>query len=72
LSVWKHKIIAALGDEGKVFTDVIPDAEKVIGEQPPIPRLGPAECEARLNKVFQRFVKVFSSEKRPLVIFLGK
>jgi predicted ATPase/signal transduction histidine kinase/DNA-binding NarL/FixJ family response regulator/tRNA A-37 threonylcarbamoyl transferase component Bud32 len=67
---WKTKILAAVGDNGQVIIDVIPDVEKIIGSQPEIPQLGINEAQNRFNRVFQQFIHVFSQAEHPLVIFL--
>ncbi|KAJ2960527.1 hypothetical protein NQZ79_g4108 [Umbelopsis isabellina] len=70
LDNWRDRIQAAVGDNGRVITDVIPDVETIIGAQKAIPVLGPTETEARFTNVFQRFINVFGREARPLVLFL--
>jgi histidine kinase len=71
LDKWRDWIQTAVGDNGRVITDVIPNVEMIIGPQKPIPILGPNETEARFSNVFQRFINVFGRERRPLVLFLG-
>lgn len=70
LAVWKETLLHALGHNGQVIIDVIPDVEHVTGKQPPVPQLGPQETQNRFNQVFQQFLGVFATEKHPLVIFL--
>ncbi len=70
LATWKTKIQAALGNNGKLITDVIPEVEWVIGEQPAVPELGPAETQNRFNLVFQNFIGLFASKEHPLAVFL--
>lgn len=60
----------ALGSNGKIIADVIPEIELVIGEQPPVSELSPTESQARFNRTFKAFVEVFTQEKHPLVLFL--
>ncbi|MCC5621881.1 AAA family ATPase, partial [Nostoc sp. CHAB 5715] len=70
LATWKKRIQAALGNNGKLITDVIPEVELIVGEQPPIPELGPAESQNRFNLVFQNFISVFAQKEHPLTVFL--
>ncbi|MHC5752901.1 MAG: AAA family ATPase [Nostoc sp.] len=70
LSTWKQEIKAALGNNGKLITDVIPEVELIVGEQSPIPELGPAESQNRFNLVFQNFISVFAQKEHPLTVFL--
>jgi len=67
---WKLKILTALGSNGKVITDVIPELEFIIGEQPAVAELGAQENSNRFYLVFQNFIKVFANFEHPLAIFL--
>ncbi|MBE9097348.1 AAA family ATPase, partial [Tychonema sp. LEGE 07203] len=70
IQTWKQKLLAALGTSGKVVTDVIPEVELILGKQPEVPQLGPAESQNRFNRVFKQFISVFTAQSHPLVIFL--
>jgi histidine kinase len=70
LKLWKEKLLAALGSNGQVIIDVIPELELIIGTQPPVVELGATERQNRLNQVFCAFVSVFTQKEHPLVIFL--
>ncbi len=70
LSTWKTKILAALGDNGQVIIEVIPELEQIIGQQLPAPNLSGNSAQNRFNLLFQKFIQVFTSKEHPLVIFL--
>ncbi|NEQ67951.1 MAG: serine/threonine-protein kinase PknK [Symploca sp. SIO2D2] len=70
LSQWRQQLLAALGSNGQVIIDVIPEVEQIIGSQPPVQQLEPTEAQNRFNLVFQKFVQVFCQPTHPLVIFL--
>ena len=70
LQAWREKLGAALGTNGAVIVDVIPEIELIIGKQPEVPQLGAAESQNRFNRVFQEFIGVFTRAEHPLVIFL--
>ena len=70
LQQWREKLLNALGSNGQVIIDVIPEVELVIGEQPPVPEIIPTEAQNRFNSVFLKFIRVFCSQEHPLVIFL--
>ncbi|MDE5084329.1 MAG: AAA family ATPase [Trichodesmium sp. St18_bin1] len=70
LKSWKKKILEAVGNNGQILIDVIPELEKIIGEQPPVEKLGRSESQNRFNLYFQRFLKVFCDKEHPLVIFI--
>ncbi len=40
LNRWRKKLLAALGVNGRVIIDVIPEVELIIGKQPNLPKLG--------------------------------
>jgi predicted ATPase len=61
---------AALGSNGKLIIDLIPQLALLIGEQPPVAELAPTEAEHRFRRVFRRFVSVFARRENPLVLFL--
>ena len=70
LAEWKEKILSAVGANGRVIIDIIPEVELIIGQQPPLLDLAPAEAQKRFNFVFQDFIKVFTDPAHPLAIFL--
>ena len=67
---WQTKLLPALGQNGQVLIDVVPQLEKIIGPQPAVPSLGAKETHIRFNLVFQKFIQVFCQPAHPLVIFL--
>lgn len=70
LDRWKTKILQALGENGQVVIEVIPELEQIIGKQPPAPELSGTAAQNRFNRLFQKFVQVFTTPEHPLVIFL--
>ncbi|MEG5066314.1 AAA family ATPase [Microcoleus sp. B3-A4] len=70
LQAWKTKILAALGDNGQVIIEVIPELERIIGQQPPAPELSGSAAQNRFNLLFQKFISVYTTKEHPLVMFL--
>jgi diguanylate cyclase (GGDEF)-like protein len=70
LDAWRAKILNALGPNGKIITDAVPETVGIIGSQPDIPELGPEETLNRFQIVFKSFLRAFASEQHPLVLFL--
>ncbi|MBG1241637.1 trifunctional serine/threonine-protein kinase/ATP-binding protein/sensor histidine kinase [Nostoc sp. NZL] len=70
IETWRNKILSALGTNGKVITEVIPEVELIIGTQPEIAQIGATESQNRFNHVFKEFIQVFTQKEHPLVIFL--
>jgi predicted ATPase/class 3 adenylate cyclase/tRNA A-37 threonylcarbamoyl transferase component Bud32 len=70
LDAWSEKISKALGTGAQLIVDLIPELALIIGKQPPVQDLSPAESQNRFLMLFINFVKVFADEEHPLVIFL--
>ena len=70
LATWKAKILKALGDNGQVIIEVIPELEQIIGPQLPVPELSGSAAQNRFNRLFQKFIQVFTTAEHPLVIFI--
>jgi len=66
----RNDLVAALGPNGGLIIDVIPQVELIIGPQPPVQELGAAETLNRLDGVFRDFVRVFARPDHPVVLFL--
>jgi len=67
---WKALLLEALGVNGAVLIEVIPELEHVIGPQPPAAALSSSEARNRLHRTFSRFISVFARPEHPLVLFL--
>ena len=70
LARWKARLERALGPNGQLLVDIIPELELILGPQPVVPDLAPAESQNRFNLVFQNFIRVFTAKDRSLVLFL--
>ena len=70
LMAWKEALLQVLGDNGQLVIDVIPEVQHILGPQPAIPELNPAESRNRFKFVFRNFIRVFCQPEHPLVIFL--
>ena len=70
LQNWKDKILQALGENGQILIEVIPELVSIIGQQPLVPELSGNAAQNRFNQLMQKFVNVFTSVEHPLVIFL--
>ena len=70
LDNWKSRLLDAMGYNGQVILDVIPELEQIIGPQPQITELNPLEAQNRFKMLFLEFINVFARQEHPLVIFL--
>ncbi len=68
--IWKDKILAAVGENGQVIVDFLPELELIIGKQLPAPELSAGATQQRFNTTIRRFVEAIASREHPLVIFL--
>ena len=46
------------------------EAEAILGPQPTLPDVGPAEVGPRMERVFQAFIRVLATTDHPVVLFL--
>jgi len=67
---WCDALREALGPNGLLMVDLVPELKLIIGEQPPVPVLPPREAQGRFQLVFRRFVGVFARPEHPLALFL--
>ncbi|MEB3233256.1 MAG: serine/threonine-protein kinase PknK, partial [Leptolyngbyaceae bacterium] len=70
LKAWRDRLQTAVGKNGQVIIDVLPELELILGPQPPIPELGATERQNRFNLVFQGMIQAVCSVEHPLVLFL--
>jgi PAS domain S-box-containing protein len=63
-------LVEALGPNGRLMIDVVPELKFILGDQPPVPELPPHDAQRRFQFVFRRFLGVFARPEHPLVLFL--
>src|SRR4029453_14387616 len=70
LAGWCEALRGALGPNGQLMVDLVPELRLIIGEQAPVPELPPQDAHRRLQLVFRRFLGVFARADHPLALFL--
>jgi PAS domain S-box-containing protein len=70
LGRWRDALREALGPNGQLIVNLVPELELVLGSQPPLAELSPQDAKSRFQTVFRRFVGVFARPEHPLVLFL--
>src|SRR5258708_24003152 len=70
LAGWRDALGDALGPNGRLMIDVVPELKLLIGEQPPVVELPAQQGQSRLQLVFRRFLGVFARPEHPLTLFL--
>ncbi len=67
---WRDALLDALGPNGQLVVNLIPEVEFIIGRQPPVLELPLQESRARFQLVFRRFLGAFARPEHPLALFL--
>ena len=70
LGYWRDALEEALGSNGQLIINLVPEVEFLIGIQPPAPELPPQDAQRRFQLVFRRFVGAFARPEHPLALFL--
>ncbi len=70
LASWRRALLEALGSNGRLMTDLIPELKPIIGDQPPVPELPPQQAQSRFQLVCRRFIGAFARPNHPLTLFL--
>src|SRR6516162_4002229 len=70
LASWRHALLEALGPNGRLMIDLIPELKPIIGDQPPVPELPPQQAQSRFQLVCRRFIGAFAQPNHPLTLFL--
>lgn len=70
LAAWRRRLQVAVGANGRVLTDVLPELREIIGEQAAVAALDPVENANRLHLVVSRFLRACSEPDRPVALFL--
>ncbi len=66
----KERILEALGKNAQIIVDVIPELQKIIGQQPVAENLGRVESQNRFNFLFRQFLNAVCQPEETLVLFL--
>ena len=70
LARWREALTEAMGQNGQLMVNLIPDLALIVGTQPPVSDLSPQDAQSRFQIVFRRFLGVFARPEHPLVLFL--
>jgi predicted ATPase/signal transduction histidine kinase/GAF domain-containing protein/CheY-like chemotaxis protein len=67
---WRDSFREALGANGQLIVNLVPELELIIGKQPPIQDLPLQDAKNRFQMMFRRFLGVFARKEHPLALFL--
>jgi PAS domain S-box-containing protein len=67
---FREYLVEALGPNGELIVNLIPELELIIGKPLPVPELPPNEAKHRFQRVLRGFIAVFAQPEHPLALFL--
>jgi len=67
---WRDAIREAVGTNGQLMVNLIPELELVIGKQLPVPEIPPQDAQVRFDALLPRFLGAFARKQHPLALFL--
>jgi PAS domain S-box-containing protein len=70
LAGWREAFREALGPNGRLIIDLVPELKLIVGDQPAVAELPPRDAQRRFQLVFRRFLAVFARPEHPLALFL--
>jgi predicted ATPase/signal transduction histidine kinase/CheY-like chemotaxis protein len=70
LEGWRERIEDAVTPNGQLLVTIVPELERILGQQPEVPEVGPVETKNRFQLLLMRFLRVFAQPEHPLVLFL--
>ena len=70
LQAWSVRLRSALGANGQLVVDLVPEIEHIIGAQPPVPTLTVTQSRDRFRLVFGDLLRAFCDTDHPVVLFL--
>src|SRR5262249_33524404 len=70
LGRWRDALREALGPNGQLIVDLVPELRALLAEQAPVPDLPPVDAQRRFQLAFRRFLGAFARAERPLALFL--
>ncbi|GAB7522241.1 ATP-binding sensor histidine kinase [Paraburkholderia sp. 2C] len=66
----RERLRDALGPNGLLIVNLVPELKLIIGEPPPVADLPLQDAQRRFQLVLKRFIGVFARAEHPLVLFL--
>ncbi|MBV8329937.1 MAG: AAA family ATPase, partial [Verrucomicrobia bacterium] len=70
LDHWRGALLKAVGPNGPLLVDLVPELKLIIGEQPAVPELSLQDAQTRFRLSIRRFIGVFAQPEHPLALFL--
>src|SRR5258706_7574365 len=67
---WVDAFYDALGKNGMLIVNLVPELQLSIGEEGPVPVVALQDAQRRFQLVLRRFIGVFARPEHPLALFL--
>ena len=67
---WRDCLREAVQNNGRILLELVPELEPIMGSQPPLAEVPPQDRMNRFFRVMRRFLAVFATAERPLILFL--
>ncbi|MBV8587791.1 MAG: AAA family ATPase, partial [Verrucomicrobia bacterium] len=67
---YRDAVRQAVGKNGQLLANLVPDLEMVIGKQPPVPEIPAGDAHNRFRLTLRRFMGAFARPEEPLALFL--
>jgi predicted ATPase len=70
LARWHRVLADAVGGNGRVVAEIVPELTLLLGEQGPVEDLDPTQSQNRFERTFLSFLQAFAAADHPLVFFV--
>jgi predicted ATPase/signal transduction histidine kinase len=70
VAAWRERLATALGKNGQLIVDVLPELGLIVGPQPPVEPVSAVEAQHRFNLTWLALIEAFAAARQPLVLFL--
>jgi predicted ATPase/signal transduction histidine kinase/GAF domain-containing protein len=67
---WRQALADALGANGQLMVNLIPELQSLIGPQPSLVSVSPPDAQSRFQRAFADMLAVFATLRGPLTLFL--
>ncbi|HAQ81220.1 MAG: histidine kinase [Bradyrhizobium sp. PARBB1] len=70
LASWRLSLQEALGPNGRLVVDLVPELRLIVGEPPPVPELPAQQAQSRFQLTIRRFVAALARAEHPLILII--
>ncbi|MBP0048311.1 AAA family ATPase [Marinobacterium sp. AK62] len=70
IAFWRETLLQQVGSHAQILIKLIPELELIIGAQPDVAPLPPAEEQSRFSRIFSQLLHVLATPEQPLVLFM--